>query len=119
MLASAIQTKFSTVPQSLQFISLTFAGMTIGALITGFVGDRLGRCFTYQINLLIFGLASLAAAFSAQDMTQAPRLPLRAGPRPRRRNRGRLFDTDRIRSAEDARTVAVDDGAAQSSPDPR
>jgi putative MFS transporter len=29
----------------------------------------MGRRFTYQINLLIFGLASLAAAF-AQDMTQ-------------------------------------------------
>ena len=37
--------------------------MTLGALITGFVGDHLGRRFTYQINLLIFGLASLAAAF--------------------------------------------------------
>jgi MFS transporter, putative metabolite:H+ symporter len=69
VLASAIQTKFSTVPQNLRFISLTFVGMTIGALVTGFVGDRLGRRFTYQINLLIFGLASLAAAF-AQDMTQ-------------------------------------------------
>jgi len=57
------------VPQNLQFISLTFVGMTIGALITGFVGDRYGRRFTYQINLLIFGLASLAAAF-AQDMGQ-------------------------------------------------
>src|SRR6266851_2494300 len=66
VLASAIQTKFSTVPQNLQFISLTFVGMTIGALITGFVGDRMGRRFTYQINLLIFALAS---AF-AQDMTQ-------------------------------------------------
>src|SRR3981081_2825931 len=69
VLASAVQTKFSTVPQNLQFISLTFVGMTLGALITGFVGDKLGRRFTYQINLLIFGLASLAAAF-AQDMNQ-------------------------------------------------
>src|SRR5579862_2948429 len=69
VLASTVQTKFSTVPQNLQFISLTFVGMTLGALITGFVGDRMGRRFTYQINLLIFGLASLAAAFS-QDMTQ-------------------------------------------------
>ena len=69
VLASAVQTKFSTVPQNLQFISLTFVGMTLGALITGFVGDKMGRRFTYQINLLIFGLASLAAAF-AQDMTQ-------------------------------------------------
>ena len=69
VLASAIQTKFSTLPQNLQFISLTFVGMTLGALITGFVGDKMGRRFTYQINLLIFGLASLAAAF-AQDMNQ-------------------------------------------------
>src|ERR1700741_3182310 len=69
VLASAIQTKFSTLPQNLQFISVTFVGMTIGALITGFVGDKYGRRFTYQINLLVFGLASLAAAF-AQDMTQ-------------------------------------------------
>jgi MFS transporter, putative metabolite:H+ symporter len=69
VLAAAIQSKFSTLPQNLQFISLTFVGMTLGALITGFVGDKYGRRFTYQINLLIFGLASLAAAF-AQDMTQ-------------------------------------------------
>jgi putative MFS transporter len=69
VLASTVQTKFSTVPQNLQFISLTFVGMTLGALVTGFVGDKMGRRFTYQINLLIFGLASLAAAF-AQDMNQ-------------------------------------------------
>lgn len=69
VLASAVQTKFSTVPQNFQFVSLTFVGMTIGALVTGFVGDKYGRRFTYQINLLVFGLASLAAAF-AQDMTQ-------------------------------------------------
>src|SRR6478672_10465906 len=69
VLASTIQSKFSTLPQNLQFISLTFVGMTIGSLITGFVGDKYGRRFTYQVNLLIFGLASFAAAF-AQDMNQ-------------------------------------------------
>ena len=69
VLASTFQSKFSTIPQNLQFLSLTFVGMTLGSLITGFVGDRFGRRFTYQINLLIFGLASLAAAF-AQDMNQ-------------------------------------------------
>jgi putative MFS transporter len=69
VLAATVQTKFSTLPQNLQFVSLTFLGMTIGSLVTGFVGDRFGRRFTYQINLLIFGLASLAAAF-AQDMPQ-------------------------------------------------
>ena len=40
----------------------------------------------------------------------AHRLPLRAGPGVRRRNRGRLFDADRIRAAEHARALAVDDG---------
>src|SRR6478672_7502549 len=69
VLAATLQSKFSTIPQNLQFISLTFVGMTIGSLLTGFVGDKYGRRFTYQVNLLIFGLASLAAAF-AQDMNQ-------------------------------------------------
>ena len=69
VLASTTQTKFSTLPQNLQFLSLTFVGMTIGSFVTGFVGDKYGRRFTYQINLLIFGLASIAAAF-AQDMNQ-------------------------------------------------
>jgi putative MFS transporter len=69
VLASVAQSQFSTPAQIPQFISLTFVGMTAGALITGFIGDRFGRRFTYQINLLIFGLASLAAAF-AQNMDQ-------------------------------------------------
>ncbi len=69
VLAATVQSKFSTVPQNLQFLSLTFVGMTIGSLVTGFLGDRFGRRFTYQVNLLIFGLASFAAAF-AQDMNQ-------------------------------------------------
>src|ERR1700753_247185 len=68
-LAGTIQSKFSPLPQNLQFISLTFVGMTIGSLVTGFLGDRYGRRFTYQVNLLVFGLASFAAAF-AQDMNQ-------------------------------------------------
>jgi MFS transporter, putative metabolite:H+ symporter len=69
VLAAVIHTGFSTQVQNAQFMSLTFLGMTIGSLVTGFIGDKYGRRFTYQINLLIFGLASLAAAF-AQDMTQ-------------------------------------------------
>src|SRR3954454_9801737 len=85
VLAALIQTKFSTLPQNLQFISLTFVGMTIGSLATGFLGDRFGRRFTYQINLLIFGLASLAAAFCAGH-EPAHRVPVRARARPRGRN---------------------------------
>src|SRR5258708_16024169 len=69
VLGSGVEKKVCNVAESLQFISLAFVGRTLGALITGFVGGRFGRRFTYQINLLIFGLASLAAAF-AQDMNQ-------------------------------------------------
>lgn len=69
VLAATNSAKFSTLPQNLQFISLTFVGMTIGAFVSGFLGDWFGRRFTYQVNLLIFGLASFAAAF-AQDMQQ-------------------------------------------------
>ena len=47
--------------------------MTIGSFVTGFVGDKYGRRFTYQVNLLVFGLASIAAAF-AQDMVGASNL---------------------------------------------
>src|SRR6202047_5268374 len=68
-LGSDIQPQLSTVPQNLQFLSLTFVGMTLGSLITGFVGDKYGRRFTYQVHLLRCGRASFAAAF-AQDMPQ-------------------------------------------------
>jgi MFS transporter, putative metabolite:H+ symporter len=42
--------------------------MLLGALAAGILGDRHGRRFTYQLNLAIFGLASLAAA-AAPSMT--------------------------------------------------
>src|SRR5476649_543314 len=61
VLGAAVQTKFATLPQVPQFISWTFVGMTIGSLVAGFLGDSFGRRFTYQFNLVIFGLASLAA----------------------------------------------------------
>jgi MFS transporter, putative metabolite:H+ symporter len=64
VLGSTVQSGFSTLNQNAQFVSATFFGMTLGSLITGFLGDRYGRRFTYQFNLLIFGLASFAAAFA-------------------------------------------------------
>ncbi len=67
VLGATVKSGFSSLAQNAQFVSLTFLGMTIGALITGFLGDRYGRRFTYQFNLLLFGLASLVAAF-APDM---------------------------------------------------
>ena len=68
VLGSTVAEKFATLAQVPQFISWTFIGMTIGSVVAGFLGDKFGRRFTYQINLLIFGLASFAAA-SAPSMT--------------------------------------------------
>jgi MFS transporter, putative metabolite:H+ symporter len=78
VLASTMASKFSTLQLNQWFVSLTFIGMTIGALVTGFLGDRYGRRFTYQFNLMIFGLASLAAAF-APDMATLNALRLVMG----------------------------------------
>ncbi|WP_406853759.1 MFS transporter [Alsobacter sp. KACC 23698] len=64
VLGSTVASGFSTLAQNAQFVSMTFVGMTIGAFIAGFLGDAYGRRFTYQTNLLIFGVASLAAAFA-------------------------------------------------------
>lgn len=59
-----LKTGFSTLQQNAVFVSATFVGMMLGSFATGFLGDRYGRRFTYQFNLLMFGLASLAAALS-------------------------------------------------------
>jgi MFS transporter, putative metabolite:H+ symporter len=68
VLGVTLKTGFSTLPQNALFISATFVGMMLGSFATGFLGDRYGRRFTYQFNLLLFGIASLGAAF-APDMT--------------------------------------------------
>ena len=64
VLGSAYKSGFSTLAQNGLFISVTFIGMTLGALLTGLWGDKFGRRFTYQVNLTLFGLASLASAFA-------------------------------------------------------
>lgn len=53
---------WSTLNLNALFGTLTFAGLTVGALLAGIVGDRYGRRFSYQFNLAIFGGASLIAA---------------------------------------------------------
>jgi MFS transporter, putative metabolite:H+ symporter len=68
VLGATYKTGFSSLAENGVFISMTFVGMTLGALLTGFLGDRYGRQFTYQLNLIVFGVASLASAV-APNMT--------------------------------------------------
>jgi MFS transporter, putative metabolite:H+ symporter len=64
VLGATLHSGFSTLAQNAQFVSVTFMGMMLGSFLTGFLGDRFGRRFTYQANLVIFGLASIASAFA-------------------------------------------------------
>jgi putative MFS transporter len=64
VLASLVATKWSTPALNADFISSTFAGMVVGAWLAGVFGDRYGRRAAYQVNLLVFGLASLAGALA-------------------------------------------------------
>lgn len=64
VLGATVKSGFSTLGQNAEFVSATFVGMMLGSLVTGFLGDRYGRRFTYQANLAIFGSASVAAAFA-------------------------------------------------------
>lgn len=62
VLGALVKSGWSNLASNAQFISMTFAGMFFGAWLSGVLGDRYGRRFSYQFNLLIFGLASLAGA---------------------------------------------------------
>jgi putative MFS transporter len=69
VLGATLHAGFSTLAQNAQFVSVTFIGMMLGSFLTGFLGDRFGRRFTYQANLIIFGLASIASAFAPNMRT--------------------------------------------------
>lgn len=62
VLGALVKDGYSTVALNAQFVSWTFLGLVVGAWLSGVLGDRFGRRFCYQLNLAIFGLASLAAA---------------------------------------------------------
>jgi putative MFS transporter len=67
VLGELVHNGWSSIPRNAHFISATFIGMLIGAAGAGWLGDRFGRRFTYQFNLGIFALGSLACA-AAPDM---------------------------------------------------
>ena len=66
--SSSLETKWSTVQENSWFLSAGFAGLLIGSLLAGFIGDLLGRRVAYQLNLLLFGGFTLLGAF-APNMT--------------------------------------------------
>jgi putative MFS transporter len=64
VLAAMIKSGESTLQLNATFVSVTFIGMMVGAWLSGVIGDRYGRRFRYQFNLLIYGRASIAAALA-------------------------------------------------------
>ena len=67
VLGQLLSAGFSDLGQNATFVSATFAGMLIGTIGSGIIADRYGRRLTFQFNLAIFGLATLACA-AAPDM---------------------------------------------------
>jgi len=63
VMVAMVSTGWSTMEQNAHFVSAGFLGMLIGALVAGLLGDKFGRRFSFQFNLILFGLSSLAAAF--------------------------------------------------------
>ncbi|MDQ0137646.1 putative MFS transporter [Neorhizobium galegae] len=63
VLGALVQDGWSTVDKNAAFLSATAFGMLLGSIMAGILGDRYGRKFTYQFNLLVFGLSSIACAF--------------------------------------------------------
>jgi putative MFS transporter len=55
VLGALTASHWSTLNLNAQFISATFLGMLIGSFLSGVLGDRYGRRFTYQVNLLVIG----------------------------------------------------------------
>lgn len=64
LLGALVHDGWSTPAINASFLSYTFIGMLIGAGAAGIVGDKFGRRVSYQVNLALFGAASLAAVFA-------------------------------------------------------
>lgn len=55
---------WSTMASNAQFLSAGALGALIGAGLAGWLGDRYGRKFTFQFNLILFGVMSIAGALA-------------------------------------------------------
>jgi len=64
VLGQLIHTGWSNLQYNGYFVTATFIGFMLGCWAAGIIGDRLGRRVSYQLNLGIFGAASLLAVFA-------------------------------------------------------
>jgi putative MFS transporter len=64
LIPDMVQSGFSTASQAGLVQSATLVGLFIGSIGQGQFTDRIGRKSVYQFNLLLFGLATVASAFS-------------------------------------------------------
>lgn len=64
LIPDMVQSGFSTASQAGLVQSATLVGLFIGSVGQGQFTDRIGRKSVYQFNLLLFGLATVASAFT-------------------------------------------------------
>ena len=92
----------STAPRCRWVGSIGFVGMAIGAGLGGLLADRIGRRQVFAVTLLVYGLATGAAALS-WSVGVAAGLPVRDRPRAGRRAAGRRDAGQRVRPGPDPR----------------
>jgi putative MFS transporter len=64
LIPDMVRSGFATPAQVATVASATLFGLFVGTLAQGEFTDRYGRKTVYQFNLLLYGLATIAAAFS-------------------------------------------------------
>jgi putative MFS transporter len=64
LIPDMVQSGFSTAAQAGLVQSATLVGLFIGSVGQGQFTDRIGRKSVYQFNLLLFGIATIASAFT-------------------------------------------------------